>query len=250
MREFSCRPFESPLRGGYNVTHDIYERGEGPPVVLIQELPGIGLETLRLTEQLVQGGFSVVMPHLFGPLGRTSLLGNTARVFCMRREFELFQGGRSSPIADWLRALCRNVSERAGGAQVGVIGMCLTGNFALSLIAEPAVAAAVASQPAMPLLGARRLHMSREELRASRDALDETGPMLALRFSGDPLCPRAKFDAIDEAFNEPGCERVKLRTLPGRGHSVLTLDFVDEAGHPTRAALTEVIDYFDERLRA
>lgn len=241
MREFSCRPFEGPLRGGFNVTHDVYERGEGPPVVLIQELPGIGPETLRLADRLVQGGFSVHLPHLFGPLGRTAIAGNTARVFCMRREFDLFARGRSSPIVDWLRALCRDVSERADGARVGVIGMCLTGNFALSLVADPSVGAAVASQPAMPLIAPRSLHLSRDELQASCAALDRQGPMLALRLSGDPLCPRAKFDAIDEAFNTAQRERIRLRTLPGRGHSVLTLDFVEEA-------LAEVLDYFTERL--
>ena len=48
MKEYESRAFTAPLRGGHAVTHDVYSRGEGPPIVLIQELPGIGMETLRL----------------------------------------------------------------------------------------------------------------------------------------------------------------------------------------------------------
>ena len=59
--------------------HDIYRRGAGAPVVLLQELPGIGQETLLLADELVHAGFEVVMPHLFGPLAkhrsRETLLG-------------------------------------------------------------------------------------------------------------------------------------------------------------------------------
>jgi len=37
--------------------------------------------------------------------------------------------------------------------------------------------------------------------------------------------------------------------LPGKGHSVLTLDFVDKEGHPTHDALQEVIQYFSKQLK-
>ena len=72
--------------------------------------------------------------------------------------------------------------------------------------------------------------------------------MLAYRFKKDPLCPGAKFKALNAAFNDDGKTRIKLTTLPGEGHSVLTGHFVDEAGHPTRAALDEVIGCFKEKL--
>ena len=52
-----------------------------------------------------------VMPHLFGPLGKTSIGGNLIRVMCLRKEFRLMSRDRSSPIADWIRALhllCRH----------------------------------------------------------------------------------------------------------------------------------------------
>jgi hypothetical protein len=44
----------------------------------------------------------------------------------VRREFHLFTARASSPIVDWLRALCRTLRESARVPGVGVIGMCLT----------------------------------------------------------------------------------------------------------------------------
>ncbi len=243
--------FTAQTGNGDVVEHDIYSRGSGAPVVLIQELPGIGKQTLRLADKLVDAGFEVVMPHLFGPLGKISFAGNFARVFCMRKELDLFAKNKSSPVVDWLKALCQHVRETRGVNGVGVIGMCLTGNFAISLIGDDSVLAAVASQPASPLFGSRAaLHMTPEEVASVRDRLDEIGPMLAYRFEKDPLVPQSKFTCIHEAFNQDGKERVKLNTLPGKGHSVLALDFVDEEGHPTRAALEEIIGYFRSRLAA
>lgn len=247
MEGYTKRVFEAALSSGERVSHDVYERGEGTPVVLIQELPGIGRHTLRLADRLVEAGHRIVLPHLFGPLGRVSIAGNLVRVLCMRREFTLFSRRQSSPIVDWLRALCRDVRDSRQVAGVGVIGMCLTGNFAISLIGDDSVLAAVASQPSLPAAARGELHMSAEEIAAARAALDAHGPMLALRFKGDPMCSGRKFAAIAAAFNDDR-ERVRLHTLPGPGHSVLTLDFVDQAGHPTAQALQSVLDYFAERL--
>jgi dienelactone hydrolase len=247
MHGYLQRSFHATLHDGTPVTHDVYERGDGPPVVLVQELPGIGPQTLRLAERLVAAGYHVVLPHLLGPLGRVSFVGNVGRALCMRRELRMFASHQSSPVVGWLRALCRDVRERRGVAGVGVIGMCLTGNFAITLIADDAVLAAVASQPSLPPAPWQGLHMSPAEIQASREALTTKGPMLAFRFEGDHLCTAKKFAAIDAAFNDDR-ERVRLVTLPGKGHSVLTLHFVDEQGHPTQQALQSVLEYFERTL--
>ena len=239
----------APLASGRQVTHDIYSRGEGPIVVIIQELPGIGHETLHLADLFVKDGFKVVLPHLFGPLGRTSMFRNTLRVLCMRREFSIFARNKTSPVVDWLRALCQKLKADHGVDGVATIGMCLTGNFAISLMADDAVLASVASQPSLPIAKHSGLHMSKGDIERIRDRIDVTGPMKAYRFEKDPLCRAAKFNAIDKAFNTDR-ERVTTKTLPGKGHSVLTLDFVDEAGHPTREAFDEVLAYFKDKLRA
>ncbi len=248
MDSYAKRSFSAPIRGGHTVTHDVYEKGEGSPVVVIQELPGIGPETLTLADRLVEAGHSVTLPHLFGPLGRVSMVGNVARVLCMRREFRLFESNQSSPVVDWLRALCVDVKTRTGAEGVGAIGMCLTGNFAISLIADDSVLAAVASQPSMPLFKQTALHMSTEEIEQSKDRLNTVGPMLSFRIEGDSICRAEKFTTLARTFNDDGNERIRLVTLPGKGHSVLTLDFVDEDGHPTSEALASIITYFRDKL--
>jgi hypothetical protein len=37
--------------------------------------------------------------------------------------------------------------------------------------------------------------------------------------------------------------------IPRRAHAVLTVDLVDQPGHPTRAALDRVMAFLDENLR-
>jgi dienelactone hydrolase len=132
---------------------------------------------------------------------------------------------------------------------VGVIGMCLTGNFAISLMGDDSVLAAVSSQPSMPLMKAAELHMSLDEIAAARRRIDATAPIHAYRFEGDPMCSAVKYKAIDSAFNNDGVTRVHTHTLPGKGHSVLTLDFVDERRHPTRNALDQILAYLHAQLQ-
>jgi dienelactone hydrolase len=249
IANYHCTPFTAADSNGHPISHDVYSRGSGAPVVIIQELPGIGPETLALADEFVDRGFEVVLPHLFGPLEKISMGGNLVRVFCMRREFSLFTANRTSPIVDWLRALCREIKQQRQARGVGVIGMCLTGNFALSLMADDSVLAAVSSQPSMPLLKSTELHMSTQDIAGIRQRIDDTAPMHAYRFAGDPMCNAAKFAAIDAAFNNDGVTRVATHTLPGKGHSVLTLDFVDQSGHPTREALNDILDYFSTQLQ-
>ena len=239
--------FSAELASGATITHDVYERGEGPPIVLIQELPGIGVETLRLADKLIDSGLSVVMPHLFGPIGRIAMGGNLLRVFCMRREFSVFASKRTSPVVEWLRALCSAVRQDRAVRGVGVIGQCLTGNFAISLMADDSVLAGVSAQPAMPFHKPSALHMSDADVEEIRAALSEKGPMYAYRCESDKLSPAVKHQAIDVAFNDDA-ERIRLRSLSCDGHSVFTLDYVDETGHPTFEALQEIIEYFHERL--
>ena len=248
LEGYEQRPFTAPLSDGTTVTHDVYSRGsEGPTVVIIQELPGIGPETLALADRFVEQGYFVVLPHLFGPLGKISLLGNLVRVFCMRREFRLFEKNQSSPIVDWLRALCRDLKDHHGATGIGTVGMCLTGNFAISLMVDDTVLAGVASQPSMPFNGQSALHMSTDEVATVRAKLDEVGPMMALRFAGDKICQAEKFQALEQAFNDDK-QRIDLTTLPGKGHSVFTLDFV-KGGELTENALKSVFTYFDAQLK-
>ncbi len=246
---YEQRTFSSDAMGGEPAEFDIYEKGEGPVIVILQELPGIESETIKFADKIAAAGFRVVMPHLFGPLGKFAILQNVARLFCIRREINIFARKQTSPIVEWLKALCRDARQRYQVEGVGVIGMCLTGNFAISLMADDSVLASVASQPSLPMFSQKSLHMSDGDVSQISGRLDEHGPMLSYRFEGDKLCTAEKFGAIDAAFNQDK-ERIKLTTVPGNKHAMLTAHFIHEEGSPTQKALDEIITYFSGKLFA
>ena len=240
----------------------VFEAGEGPPVVVIHEIPAITDAVAEFCGHLVAQGFFVCAPQLFGTLGGgygpARLAGAMARA-CISREFAVFAAGAHSPIVDTLRALCRQLSAERGDCKVGAIGMCLTGNFALTLAVDPVVAAPILSQPSLPF-GAtprlrRALHATPETIAEVRRRCDEEGlTVLGLRFSRDFLCPAARFDALREALGD-GFEPIVVPAGPDSdigvsrfAHSVVTRDLVDERGHPTLAARARVVEFLRERL--
>jgi dienelactone hydrolase len=125
--------------------------------------------------------------------------------------------------------------------------MCLTGNFAISLMADEAVLAGVASQPSLPVNDHADLHMSAQDIKKIRARLDNQEPMLAFRFAEDTYCRAPRFEQLNQAFNDDR-QRINLQTLPGKGHAVLTLDFVDELGHPTKQDFAQIVAYFRRAL--
>ncbi len=89
--QFTKKRFSADTQDGHTISHDVYTRAHGPSVVIIQEFPGIGQSTLRLAGKLVDKGFEVVMPHLFGPIGKNQIGRNLLRAFCLRKEYSLFE---------------------------------------------------------------------------------------------------------------------------------------------------------------
>jgi len=247
--DFKSKKFSFKMRNGSVATHDVYTLGNGHKiVVIIQELPGIGQETLALADRFVAQGYRVVLPHLFGPIGKTAVIGNTLRVLCMRREFKIFAKNESSPVVDFLSGLCSHLKATHNVKGVAVIGMCLTGNFAISLMANEDVLAGFASQPSMAILSQKSLHMSSTDISKIKNNIDTVGAMHCGSFEKDKLCSYKKIQLLDKTFNDNGNKRIIFHQLPGKGHSVLTLDFVDEEGHPTRKTLDTIFGYFDEQL--
>jgi dienelactone hydrolase len=243
-------------------TRTVYRRGAGPGVVIMHEIPGITPPVAAFARRVADAGFTVVMPLLFGtpgkPVSAPYAVGQLARA-CVSREFAVLASRRSSPITDWLRALCRSVHAELGGKGVGAIGMCLTGNFALTLMVDPAVMAPVLSQPSLPFpIGRERraaLHISDEDLAAVKARVAEGACVLGLRFTSDPLVPAERFERLRAELGQ-GFEGVEIDSSRGNphgiaatAHSVVTNDLVDREGHPTRAALDRVLRFFEERLR-
>lgn len=190
----------------------------GPNVILLHELAGVSSSVVALAESLSHGGYRVHMPVLLG----RSMLANAIRV-CLSREFTVFAAGKSSPIADWLRAYCG-----ALGTTAVVVGMCVTGGIVLSVLWEPGVVAGVMAQPSLPLRWGSRL-ISRGELGASYDdvemSVNSGKRMLVLAFGDDRLCPLSRIERVQELWNENGAaENLTVTVYPGRAHSTLTAD--------------------------
>ncbi|MGB1016547.1 MAG: dienelactone hydrolase, partial [Nannocystaceae bacterium] len=227
------------------------------------EIPGITPQVANFARRVSDEGLTVAMPLLFGtpgkPISRGYAVSQLARA-CLSREFSVLAKRRSSPITVWLRALCRSLHAELGGPGVGAIGMCLTGNFALSLMVDPAVAAPVLSQPSLPFSvtpgHAAAIAVSDEELSQIRRRTQEDGlKVLGLRFTHDVMCPASRFATLRRELGE-GFEGIEIDSSPGNSHdnplsahSVVTTHLVDREGHPTRVALDRVLAMFRERLK-
>ena len=242
-------------------TRDVYRAGTGPGVIVMHEIPGITPEVARFARKVAEAGFTVFMPHLFGTPGRPKTtpyaIGEIVKT-CIRREFRIFAANSTSPIIGWLRALCAAAHAELGGRGVGAIGMCMTGNFALALMVVPSMMAPVLSQPSLPGGLTRRqrsgLHISPDDLTVAKRRSSEGVPLLALRFTEDPVCRHERFDRLRAELGS-GVETIEIDSAPGNGHhipaaahSVVTTDLVDEAGHPTRVALDRVLSFLREQL--
>jgi hypothetical protein len=139
--------------------------------------------------------------------------------------------------------------------------MCFTGNFALTMMLEPAMLAPVLSQPALPLNDPAGLEIAAEEIKAVRDRLErEDLTVLAYRFAGDRFCRAERFAAYAAALGD----RFVGRVLPDSAantdvapffaervacpHSVVTAHLIDAAGQPTIEARDEILAFFTQRL--
>jgi dienelactone hydrolase len=259
-----------------NIQHRVYWNtkslpGEKSPAVLVMhELPGLTENCLRFAERLVDQGFTVYLPLLFGELGESSqplqLGANTVRFtvqLCMSREFSLLKAGASSPIVDWLRGLCQHLYQKEEHhcfPGIGAIGMCLTGGFVLSLMIDESVIAPVASQPSLPLgltPGQRKaLDISPCDLERAKQRAEETG-LLVVRFQEDVISPAARLQTLENTFDKTlekfvitGEQRQQegIRAFP---HAVFTEHFANADGHPygcTQAAFNKVLHFLQERL--
>lgn len=244
------------------VTKKVYRKGSGPGVLVITEVPGIHPGVIDFANILVDSGFTVALPELFGTTGKPvsgGYVAGTMLKLCISKEFKLLAAHESSPVTDWLRALTRDLHAELGGPGVGAVGMCLTGNFALSLAVEPALMAPVLSQPALPLPTSKdrreSLAVSDSELKTIQKRVETEGlKVLGLCFTHDPKVPRERFETLKREL-KAGFEAIEIDSGPGNkhgikkgAHSVLTVDLVREKGHPTEQALERTLAFLHERL--
>ena len=237
-----------------------YRRGQGPGVLVMHEVPGITPKVAAFARRVADRGYTVLLPQLFGEVGRSPSVPYAASQLlraCISREFHVLAARGSSPITRWLRALCRQLFTELGGPGLGAIGMCLTGNFALSLMVEPCLMAPVLSQPSLPFAVSpyhnAGLHLSDVDLAAAKA---RALPILGMRFSGDALCPAARFERLRTEFGAR-FEGIEIDSSSGNAHGirrlahcVVTEDFIDAEGHPTRIALDRLFLFLARQLKA
>jgi len=255
------------------LAHPVYYAGESrnPRLLLLPEVAGFSPGLRLFAERLVAAEFRIYVPWLFGPVGRRAPLRNAVRL-CISREFGYLRAGASSPITAWLRALGAHISRHSGQSRIGAIGMCLSGAFAIPLVIDPNVAAAVAAQPSIPLSPlftvfgvervdrAGRLNVSDREIAEARARL-LTGEahLLAVRCRPDRICPHGKIERLLREFPvglevreyaEPG-ERNGLGERP---HATFTREYRiatnASADHYSRRAFADLVTFFNRHLRA
>jgi dienelactone hydrolase len=242
-------------------THEVFRAGSGPAVVVVHELPGVHAGVVEFGRRLVDAGYTVYLPSLFGRPGEPPTVGATVRSVvrvCVGREFAIL-ADRTSPVVHWLRALAARAHAECGGPGVGAVGMCFTGGFALAMAVDPSVLAPVVSQPGLPApLSARKragLGLDAGDVARITERAQRGLCVLGLRFSDDKGCPAERFETLRRLLGD-SFESIEIDSSPGnpfgipkRAHAVLTVELVDEPGHPTRAALDRVIAFLTERLQ-
>lgn len=243
-------------------TRPVYRRGSGPAVLIIHEIPGLHPLVIEFADRVAEAGMTVFLPSLFGQPGRPVTtgyaLGAIFGAICIRREFHVWSGGKSSPIVDWLRALARKAHGECGGKGVGAVGMCFTGGFALAMMTEPSVVAPVLSQPSLPMAfgnpkRSAGIDASPAEIAcAKRRFEDEDLSMIGLRYKSDAMVPDARFDSYRREFGDK-FEAIELEDADATPadtspHSVLTIHLANSG--PGKAAEQRVIAFFKARTGA
>ena len=205
------------------------------------------------------------MPSLFGRDGAVPGAEEGTAIFqraCVSAEFRAFAANESSPVTQWLRALARLAHEECGGPGVGAIGMCFTGNFALTMMLEPSMLAPVLAQPSLPLDDPAGLEIAPDELvavrraaragRPDRHGLPLRGRSVLQGRSGSRPTRRRSATASSARCSPTARPTAILRRSSKKcvtsPHSVVTAHLIDEAGQPTIAARDEILSFFAERL--
>ena len=227
-------------------TRDTYRRGSGPGVIVVHEVPGITPKVTAFANEVVDAGFTVVMPSLVGTPGKEFSNGyamsSLAKV-CISKEFSALAMNKTSPIIAFLRALGRQLHSEVGGKGIGALGMCFSGGFALGMMIDDHMVAPVLSQPSLPFaMGKKRganLHLSVDDERAVQRRAAEGCEVLGLRYTGDRLVGD-RFSTLRELIGDKFVA-IELPSVKKSDHSVLT-EQRDEA------SVQRVLTFFKDKL--
>ena len=210
-----------------DTTHEIFRKGSGPGVIIIHEIPGITPVVEKFANEVVDAGFTVVMPLLVGTTDKSSsrkyMASSMARV-CISKEFTTMALHKTSPVIFWLRALAKQLHSEVGGRGIGAVGMCFSGGFALGMMVDDIMVAPVLSQPSLPFsFGAKRaadLNLSNEDMRRVVQRAAIGCQVLGLRYTGDKLVG-TRFAELHKLLGD-SFVAVEFESTKKSDHSVLT----------------------------
>ena len=229
-----------------SLTRDTYRKGTGPVVIVVHEIPGITPAVERFANDVVNAGFTVVMPDLVGTPGRKvdgKYLASSMLKVCISKEFTTLALQKTSTIISWLRALARSLHNEIGGKGVGAVGMCFSGGFALGMMVDDIMVAPVLSQPSMPFaLGKARaadLNLSPDDELIVKQRAEAGCQVLGLRFTGDKLVG-TRFESLRKLLGD-AFVAVEFASSTKADHSVLT-EQIQEDG------VVRVLDFLRQKL--
>lgn len=229
------------------LTRDTYRKGSGPVVIVVHEIPGITPAVERFANDVVDAGFTVVMPNLVGTAGQTvsgKYIASSMLKVCISKEFTNMALQKTSPIISWLRALARSLHTEVGGKGVGAVGMCFSGGFALGMMVDDIMIAPVLSQPSMPFtVGKTRgadLNLSPDDALVVAQRAADGCQVLGLRFTQDKLVG-TRFDSLRNLLGDAFIA-IELPSQSPKDHSVLTEQRDEDS-------VQRVLEFFREKLQ-
>jgi dienelactone hydrolase len=229
------------------VTHPTWQRGSGPVVIVVHEIPGVTPNVIKFAERVVSEGFTVVMPLLVGEVGRSpsgAYIAQSMAKVCISREFTTMAMHKTSPIISWLRALAQQLHAEVGGIGVGAVGMCFSGGFALGMMVDDIMVAPVLSQPSLPFaIGGSRgadLNLSESDQARLVERAQAGCQVLGLRYTGDKLVG-TRFATLRKLLGEAFIA-VEFASTSKQDHSVLTEQIQPEA-------IERVLQFLHDKLK-
>jgi hypothetical protein len=244
LNDFDIKPMTFRDR-----TRDVLiAKGDGRPVILMHEIFGLSLSVVAFARLLNAAGFRVYMPVLFGASDPDNTKWLRAMP-CVAYEFRVLANNDPGPWADWIRDLASYAfTNNPPGKGVGVVGLCLTGNLALSAAMNPHVTASVMGEPSLPFFRAGGLHVSPQELSAVKMRVGQEKLVIrGYRYQLDRLCKQARFDELSETFGN-GFRGTTIPTNDKTLHSVFTEKLRDADGKFRHGELETLISYLLARI--
>lgn len=196
-------------------------------VLLLHELFGLDSDVRADARALARAGFLTMAPNLYG--------GGMGR-YCMRMFFSpaaLTNTSGSAQVAEVHDCLDVLKAMPECNGKLGMIGMCLTGGFALHMARRDDMDAPVVFHHSFGLRGAG--------LPAS-DAAEIRGPVLGHFAAEDRfLCPKSRVRALEHQLGD----KLRSHTYPGVGHGLRSQFRYTPQGEE---AWQRTLGFFEEQL--